>query len=381
MSKVLRPVWAEVDLSAVRENIGAIRGLLEPDTLIMAVVKADAYGHGAVPVAGAALAAGAERLGVALVEEAVELRAAGLDVPIHLLSEPPAEAAETVVDLDLIPTVYTEVGLGALNAAAGARGRELAVHIKVDTGMHRVGAAPTQALELAQAVRDLKGLRLEGMMTHLACADETGDDYTNKQLETFERLRPDLPEVGLWHAANSAGALFWPRARLNMVRIGIAMYGLQPSKEPSPVRLAPALSLKTGIAFVYELAAGEGVSYGLTYRASEPQTVAVLPIGYGDGFSRRLSNRGEVLMDGRRARLIGNVCMDQCLIRVDGPAAAGDEVVLIGRQGEDEVTVEELADIIGTINYEVVCMLNSRVPRRYVCSTAANIDGNGGVRV
>ena len=375
---MLRPVWAEVDLGAARKNITAISGLLEPDTLIMAVVKADAYGHGSVPVAETALAAGAARLGVALVEEAVELRGAGLNAPIHLLSEPPAEAAEAVVDLDLIPTVYTGTWLSALNAAAGARGRELAIHIKADTGMHRVGAAPAQALELARAARDLPGLRLEGMMTHLACADETGDDYTNEQLETFERLRADLSAVGLWHAANSAGALFWPRSRLNMVRIGIAMYGLQPSREPSPVPLAPALSLKTRVAFVHKLAAGEGVSYGLTYRAAESQTVAVLPIGYGDGFSRRLSNKGEVLVNGRRAPLIGNVCMDQCLVRVDGPVAVGDEVVLIGRQGEDEITAEELADIIGTINYEVVCMLNGRIPRRYVGTPDGSLSGGGG---
>ncbi len=364
---MLRPVWAEVDLEAVYKNITAISGLLEPDTLIMAVVKADAYGHGSVPVAETAVAAGAARLGVALVEEAAELRAAGLDPPIHLLSEPPAEAAEAVVDLDLIPTVYTKTWLSALNAAAGDRGRELAIHIKVDTGMHRVGAVPDQALELTRVVRDdLTYLRLEGVMTHLACADEIGDDYTNEQLETFKRLRADLSGVELWHAANSAGTFFWPQSRLDMVRIGIAMYGLQPSRESSPVSLTPVLSLKTKVAFVHELAAGEGVSYGLTYRATGPQTVAVLPIGYGDGFSRRLSNKGEVLVNGRRARLIGNVCMDQCLIRVEGPVAVGDEVVLIGRHGEDEITAEELADIIGTINYEVVCMLNSRVPRRYV---------------
>ena len=333
----------------------------------MAVVKANAYGHGLIEVARAALSGDADRLGVALVEEGLALRRAGVDDPILVLSEAPVSAARSVVESNLTPTVYSEAAARALNAAATVQGVELPVHIKVDTGMHRVGVRIREAGDLIALVEEMPGLRVEGVLTHFACADNPQDSYTTEQLQAFLALRADWPSVGLWHAANSAAAIFLPEAQLDMVRIGIAMYGLQPSNTPSPVLLEPALSLKARVAFIQELGAGEGVSYGLTFRADSPTRAATVPIGYGDGFPRLLSNKGEVLVAGRRAALIGNICMDQSLIDLDAlPVGVDDEVVLIGRQGDERISAEEIAAIVGTINYEIVCMINERVPRIYV---------------
>ncbi len=361
-----RPVWAEVNLQAIRDNTRAIRGLLGPDTALMAVVKANGYGHGLVQAADAAVQGGAERLGVAIVEEAVELRRSGSTSPIQILSEAPESAAGEIVDLDLIPTVYSPEAAEAISRTASNRGTRVDVHLKIDTGMHRVGVAPSQVLELYQFCRNLPGIRVEGAMTHFACADDPTNDYTKKQLAAFLEFREELADVPLWHAANSAATLFMPQTHLNMVRIGIAMYGLQPASRPSPVPLVPALTLKSRVAFVQDLPPGEGVSYGLTYVADRRAKMAVLPIGYGDGFSRLLSNRGAVLINERRVRLIGNICMDQSLVEVDELTKVGDEAVLIGRQGNELISAEEIASILGTINYEVVCMINGRVPRRYL---------------
>ncbi len=364
---MIRPVWAEIDLAAVKANLGAIRGRLARQTKIMAVVKANAYGHGLVPVAQAALEAGADRLGVAIVEEALDLRAAGIDAPIQILSEPPSGAAEEIAAYHLIPAVYSLDLARALNRRAQAEGKTITVHLKIDTGMHRAGAAVDDAVELYQAVRRLGSLEVEGAFTHFACADTPDDPFTATQLRTFLSLKKALPEISLWHAANSAAALFLPETQLDMARIGIAMYGLQPSAKPAPVRLRPALSLKAKIGFVRELKAGEGVSYGLTYTAKKRVKVAVLPIGYGDGYSRLLSNKGEVLISGQRVRIIGNICMDQTLVELGNVgAAAGDEAVLIGSQGRQRISAEEIAALLGTINYEVVCMINKRVARVYL---------------
>lgn len=363
---MIRPVWAEIDLSAIAANLAAVKERLAPATKIMAIVKANAYGHGLIPIARKAREAGADRLGVALVEEALELREAGLDIPIHLLSEPPVDAAEEIAAHHLIPAVYSIELAEALSHQAQTAKAPITVHLKVDTGMHRAGAPLDQSLELYRAIRRLPGLEVEGIFTHFACADSPDNPFTTKQLESFLQLKKALPEVSLWHAANSAAAIFMRETQLDMVRIGIAMYGLQPSARPSPIPLKPALSLKTKISLVRELQAGEGVSYGLTYIAERKTTVATLPIGYGDGYSRLLSNKGQVLIGGKRVNIIGNVCMDQLLVEVDRvKAAAGDEVVLIGNQGRETISAEEMASWLGTINYEVVCLLNKRVARVY----------------
>lgn len=363
---MIRPVWAEIDLDAIAANLAAIKTRLAPETKVMAIVKANAYGHGLIPVARKARQAGADRLGVALVEEALELREAGLDIPIHILSEPPVGAAEEIAAYHLIPAVYSIELAQALSRKAQAIQAPITVHLKVDTGMHRVGAPLDRSLELYQAIRRLPGLKVEGIFTHFACADNPQDPFTAKQLQSFLRLKKALPEVPMWHAANSAATIFMPETQLDMVRIGIAMYGLQPSTKPSPIPLKPALSLRTKISFVQELQSGEGVSYGLTYVAERKITVATLPIGYGDGYSRLLSNKGKVLLGGKRVNIIGNICMDQLLVKVDNvKAAAGDEVVLIGNQGKETISAEEMASWLGTINYEVVCLINTRVARVY----------------
>lgn len=363
---MIRPVWAEIDLSAIQDNLKSIRSLLPEKTMLMAVVKSNAYGHGLIPVAKTAVEAGADRLGVASIEEAVELRTANLKVPIQILSEPPPDASDDIIKHELIPTVYSLDLPKALSVAARKNGVTAKVHLKVDTGMHRVGVSPEQSVELYKIISKLEGISVEGIFTHFACADEPADPYTKKQLRAFLELKEALPQIPIWHAANSAGALFFPETHLDMVRIGIAMYGLQPSAKKIVSRLLPALSLKTKIAFMQRLQAGQGVSYGLTFRAQHPTKIAMLPIGYGDGFNRLLSNQGMVLIAGQRVNIIGRVCMDQSIVDLDGvEATLGSEAVLIGSQGSEQITAEEMAAIIGTINYEIVCLINSRVPRVY----------------
>ncbi len=373
----LRPAWVEVDLAAVTANVAHICEVVAPSA-VCAVVKADGYGHGAVPVARAAIAGGAVRLAVALAEEGHELRQAGVEVPVIVLSEPAPEAMQLVVEDDLTPTIYTERGLAALLDAVALQGRATAVpvHLKVDTGMHRVGASPAHVLELARAVAANPALSLEGLYTHLAVADDLADPYTEEQLASFDGVIGALAAGGtlpsLLHAANSAGALVHPASRYQMVRPGIAIYGLAPSSSmrghPAVQPLMPALSFKAEVSYSKEVAAGEGLSYGLHYRLPVPSVIATVPVGYGDGAPRRLSRvGGEVLIGGRRWPIAGSVTMDQILVDC-GPGAevkAGDEVVLIGRQGDEEVTAWEWAERLGTIAYEVTCALSPRLPRIY----------------
>jgi len=338
----------------------------------MAVVKADGYGHGAVETARAAIQAGATRLGVALMEEGEELRAAGLDVPIHLLFEPPPAAAQAVVGLDLIPTVYTAEYARALSQAGTASGSEVRVHIKVDSGMHRVGASPDEVKTLAEEVAGLPGLSVEGIYTHLANASVPGDPFSTRQLEVFNRIVEDVRQAGLeismHHAAASGAAFSLPESRMDMIRLGIAMYGLLPGPEfAGKLDLRPALSLKTNLGRVFRACEGEGVSYGLTYTCACDAWIGVLPIGYADGLPRALSNRWEVYIAGRRYPQVGTICMDLCMVDLDQDILApGEEVTVIGGYGLEEVGVERMADLLGTINYEVVCDLGKRIPRVYL---------------
>jgi alanine racemase len=368
-----RVVWSEVDLDAVRANVAALRALAAPAALL-AVVKANGYGHGAVPVARAALAAGAEWLGVARVEEGEQLRDAAIDAPVMLLSEPAPGVAERVVAAALTPVVYSELGIDALaKAVADAGGPPLDVHLKIDTGMHRVGCAPDDALALAQLIDARDELVLAGVCTHLAVADEPDHPYTAEQLARFDAARAALESAGLHpalaHAANSAGLLAQPAARYDLVRIGIACYGLSPSPaladhEPT---LRPAMSLRARITLVKELPDGARVSYGLRGEVGSTGRIATVAAGYADGVPRNLGLRGgEVLVAGVRRPIVGAVTMDQLLVDLDdAPAAVGDEVVLIGRQGDDEITATEWANLLGTIAYEIVTGIGARVPRTY----------------
>jgi alanine racemase len=380
MTPHLRPVWAEIDLGAVTRNAARLKALAGGSELC-AVVKAQAYGHGPVRVADAALNGGATWLGVALVEEGVALRAAGITEPVLVLSEPPGDDATwtTVVRHRLTPTVYTR---GAVDAAAkavvGAGGDPLPVHVKVDTGMHRVGAAPDDAVELACAIDGRAELVLDGVFTHFAVADEidaAGVAFTDGQIAAFGRVVDALAARGIrprvLHACNSAGLLAHPHASFDLVRCGIALYGLAPAPGLADRcgDLEPAMAVKARVSYVKPVAAGERVSYGLRYGFDRPSWVATVPIGYADGVPRALGAAGgEVLIGGRRRPIAGTVTMDQLLVDCgdDTSVAVGDEVVLIGRQGDEVVSAWEWASRTGTIAYEIVCGISGRVPRNWV---------------
>ncbi len=363
----MRPTWAEVDLGAVAHNVALLVERAAPAE-VCAVVKADGYGHGAVPVAQAALAAGATWLAVALVEEATVLREAGIGAPILLLSEArPTEFAD-VAALDLRATVYSPTGI----EAAAATRAPLRIHLKVDTGMHRVGADPTDVLALARAVADQPNLALEAVWTHCAVADEPDRDFTAEQLARLDAVLDELAaagiEVPMTHAANSAGAIAHPAARRSLVRCGIAVYGIDPSPElAGALPLRPALSLRSEASFVKRVAAGEGVSYGLHHRFDRETTVATVPIGYADGVRRRLGLlHQEVLIGGRRRPIVGVVTMDQLMVACgEDPVEVGDEVVLLGRQGDEEIRATDWAAALGTIGYEITCSIGPRVPRHH----------------
>ncbi|MDI6870688.1 MAG: alanine racemase [Bacillota bacterium] len=370
--RTIRPVWAEVNLDNLAHNVREIRRRIGPEAQIMAVVKANAYGHGAGPVARVALESGATWLGVALVEEAYELRREGIEAPIHLLSMPSPEQAEAVVAGGFSCAVCAVEVAEALSAAAVRLGRPARVQIKIDTGMGRLGLLPDEAPEFRRYLESLPGIELLGAFTHFASADETDKTYTWKQFETFQRALSacEGPPLLLAHAANSAAIIDLPELAGPLVRPGIMLYGLYPSAEVSrtAVDLRPVMSLKARVAYVKRLPAGAAVSYGRTYVTRDPETVALLPLGYADGFSRLLSGRAEVLLKGRRVPLRGRICMDQCVVGVpDGlEVRVGDEAVIFGRQGGEEITVDEVAERIGTINYEVVCAVSGRVPRVYL---------------
>jgi alanine racemase len=363
-----RWAWAEIDLDAVRHNVEVLRAVVAPSA-VWAVVKADGYGHGAVDVARAAIEAGAEGLCVALVAEGIELRHAGIDAPILLLSEQPPITAAHIVQHRLTPTVYSQPFIDAL-AAAGPTG--LPVHLKVDTGMQRVGAHPHAASALAAAVEDrAPALRLAGIFTHLAVADEPANRYTEAQLDVFEDTLGRLPAVPQTHAANSAAALAHPRARRSFIRAGIAVYGISPGHgvDDRCGDLRPAMSLRALVSYVKQVPAGSRISYGLRHRFERDTTVATLPLGYADGVPRRLyETAGAVLIGGRRCPIVGVVTMDQLMVDCgEADVRVGDEAILIGSQegpeGIETVRAEEWADRLGTIGYEIVCGISARVPR------------------
>jgi alanine racemase len=365
-----RWAWAEIDLDAVAHNVGVLKAAVAPAG-VWAVVKADAYGHGAVAVGRAALAAGCDGLCVALTAEGIALRQAGITAPVLVLSEQPADHAPTIVAHDLTPTVTT---IEAVDALAGCRAG-IGVHVKVDTGMHRVGAAPSDVPALVEHIAaSSPAVRLTGLFTHLAVADELGDPYTAGQLAAFDQLTAGLTLDGVvTHAANSAGALAHPDSHRSFVRTGIAVYGISPGPDLDHLAtgLRPVLSLRARVSFVKRLAAGDRLSYGLRHTLPVAANVATVPLGYADGVRRGLSDVGEVLIGGCRRRIIGTVTMDQLMVDCgDDPVQRGDEVVLIGRQGDEQVTAEEWGRLLGTIGYEIVCGIGPRVPRQVLTNPA-----------
>ena len=361
--------WAEVDLDALQANVRALKAWVGPKVELIAVVKANAYGHGALPVARAALAAGATRLAVHRLEEGIALRQGGITAPILLLGYVPVAAAVQVVRHRLTPTVITREFAEALAACASG---PYPVHIKVDTGMGRYGVMPEEALDFARALCSMDKLVIEGIYTHFATADETETGFMQRQFKVFMDVLSALREAGisppLRHACNSAAMLRFREAHLDAVRPGIALYGMAPSTAwPSPVTLQPVLTLKSRVTRLRTLPAGSSVGYGRTFIARRPTRVALVPVGYGDGYHRCVSHRGCVLIRGQRAPILGRISMDQIVVDVSHipDVQQEEEVVLIGAQGEEAIWAEEVATWAGTINYEVTTALLPRVVRLY----------------
>ncbi len=362
----IRPTRLEIDLDALAGNVRCIRDMAEP-AKVCAVVKANGYGHGAVETARAALGAGAVMLAVALIEEGIELRDAGISAPILMLGQSGGQAAFAAVEYGIAQALFTRDTLFALEGAAKSLGVRAQAHLKLDTGMNRIGVrTPEELKELLEAARECPHVSLCGAMTHFATADVPSSDFAREQLERYEAMLAVLSAYGLKvtrHAAASAAAERYPQARYDMVRAGISMYGADPL-DRLPVR--PAMRWTTQVVHVKTIHAGETVSYGRRFTAQGETEIATLPVGYADGYCRAFSGRACALVRGRRAPVAGTVCMDQVMLNVTGMGVeVGDEVVLMGRQGDEEIRCQELADLAGTIPYEIMTGISSRVPRVY----------------
>ncbi|CAB1077365.1 Alanine racemase (EC [Olavius algarvensis Delta 1 endosymbiont] len=385
MEKLL--TWSEIDLSAYAHNIRELRRITQPQARLMAVVKANGYGHGAIEVARTALQNGAELLGVARLHEAVELRKAGLAAPILIFGYSPPESTPTIVDNELIQTVYSPASAQALSEQAARRGEKIKVHIKIDSGMGRLGLLvddpadkPSPGSAAARSISDVKtisrlaNVEVEGIFTHFATADSADKSYATAQLKRFTgflgRLESDGLKPPLRHAANSAALIDLPDSHLDLVRPGIATYGLNPSAEihQNRVQLRPVMTLKSRIIHLKQVPAGFHISYGITYRTDKPTTIATVPVGYADGINRMLSSRGYMLVHGQRVPIVGRVCMDLTMLDVGAlhDVQIEDEVVVFGRQSDEALAADELATTLGTINYEIVTSIAGRVPRIYI---------------
>lgn len=360
--------WLEIDRSAIANNLLIIKD--HTSVNVMAVVKANGYGHGISEIAKVAGEAGATYCGVARVDEALELRRSGISLPILVLGYTPSDRFKEAFGKEISLTIFQPEQVEALSSVASQSSRPGIVHVKVDTGMSRLGAPPMVAYELIQSLSNIQGIDLEGVFTHFARADNPESGVTEQQERQFLDLLSELESIGIRpriaHAANSAAALTRPSSYLDMVRVGIAIFGLPPSDNiPLPGGFRPALMWKAQLCAVFSLPPGRGVSYGHDYVTKEHETLGVVPVGYGDGY--RLTPGNEVLIRGQRAPLVGRVCMDQVIVKLDHvpEAKVGDEVVLLGSQGDESITASDLAKKWGTINYEVTCGLSARVPRFY----------------
>lgn len=364
----------EIRLDDLAYNIAQLRRCLPPDVAFMAVVKADAYGHGAYHIAKAALASGVQWLGVAIAREGIELRAQGIDAPILVLGGIMPEEADEVVAADLCQTVFSLEAAEALSSAAVKQGKSANIHIKVDTGMGRIGVRPGRELkELVANVRRLPAVNITGMFTHFAEADSSDKSFTEYQIALFRQAVQQMKDMGIAdlmiHAANSAAIIDCADADFNMVRGGISIYGYYPSDEVSRrVNLKPILSWKARVVYVKDVPQGTPISYGRTFIAQRSMVVATVSAGYADGYKRQLSNKGYVLIHGQRAPVIGRICMDQFMVDVThiSGVEVGDEVVLIGCQGGETITADDLAKLCDTISYEILTSIGPRVTRIYV---------------
>ncbi len=372
----MRPAWIEIDLGALRRNIAAFRAILSPGARMMGIIKANAYGHGAIPLAKALRGEGVAHFGVALLQEGAELRANGITEPILILGYTPEEDLTEAIENELTLTIYTFEQAHAVSREAERIGKKARVHVKVDTGMGRIGFPPTpQSVETIARIAVLPALDLEGVFSHQAWADNPDGAYARKQHETFQRFLAELRGRSLRfkaiHLANSAATINYPEMHYDFVRIGISLYGLYPdpsmANRPS-IELHPLMSVKARLSHVKEVPEGTSISYGCTFVTPRPSVIGTIPMGYADGIPRLLSNRGEVLVTGRRCPIVGRICMDQFMIDLtDLPLrpAVGDEAVFLGRQGQEEITADEIAEKAETINYEIVTRMSPRLPRLY----------------
>ena len=368
--------WAEIDLDAIAHNVQGLKKYVGPDVLVGAVLKGDAYGHGAVEVAKVVLENGGDWIVVNRSNEGVELRQAGIEAPMLVLGYTLPQEAERLVRWNLQPTVSNMLQIEALSSAAGRKGTSMDVHLKLDTGLGRQGILPPEAVDFATAVAKTPHINIVGMYSHFAVADEGEEDsvaYTRRQFEIFMDTREDLIQAGfeipLYHVCNTAATLNLPEMHLDMVRCGSAVEGAYPSLAvKKSVDLRPAMSLKSHVARVKVLPPGTAVSYGRTYTTSAPTKIALVPVGFGDGYRRDLSNRGTVLIRGQRAPIVGRVCMDQCMADVTHipDVELHDEVVLIGSQGDECITGAEIGELLGTSPFEIMTGFAPRIPRVYV---------------
>ena len=382
-----RAAWAEIDLSNLSHNLGVIKSFTDPSrTKIMAVVKADAYGHGAVEVSKQAVRDGVQALGVALAGEGIILRNAGISIPIYILGESPEDVFEDALKYDLILSINSFRKAKIICSKIQGSSKKIKINVNVDTGMNRVGIDFRRAPEEIIAITSLPEIELEGIFTHFSCASSRDISYTGLQWDRFteiiERLKESSIRVKTFHCANSAAFFRSPKTHLDMARIGISMYGLNPfdsdfnnglNKDTHGAisKLKPVLGLKAKICSLKTVLPGEPISYGGTFKTKRKSIIATVPVGYADGYSRVLSNKARVLIKGSFAPVAGNITMDQFMIDVTGipggdDISEGDEVVLIGRSGENQVTAEGIAKLMGTINYEVICMLKNRMPKVYI---------------
>lgn len=361
-----RPTWAQINLDSLEHNFFQVKKQVSPETKILVTVKADAYGHGLISVSRRLDSCGVDFLGVASIDEGIKLREAGIKVPVLILGLILKSDIHPLFEYNLATSVCDEELSRALNRKACLLGKKLNVHIKVDTGMGRIGMPHYNAHKLVKKIANFKHLNVEGIFTHFAFAD-MNRKFTFYQIDLFDKLLKKLASEGinvpLVHAANSMAVLDYKNSHFNMIRPGLVLYGLYP-KENLAINLEPVLSLKTKVVFVKKVPAGSGISYGHDYVTKKATTIVTLPIGYGDGYPRNLSNKAPVLIKGRHFKMCGKICMDQIMVDVGNtPVKAGDEVVLIGKQGKNRITVEELASLSNTIPYEIVCGLGSRIPR------------------
>ncbi|MBI4652582.1 alanine racemase [Candidatus Desantisbacteria bacterium] len=365
--------WVEINLDNIIFNMQKLRGKVGPDIKIMAIVKANGYGHGLCEIGHTVLESGADFLGVATIYEAIKLRQSGIKVKIFLTNAVLPEQIDEIIKWDITPFVYDIKLVKALDAELKKASKKISVHVKIDTGMGRLGLAPENFLDFITELQSLKNLNFEGVLTHFAQSDD--EEYTDFQLERFNVIINKAYKRGITftyiHCANSAALLRCPDTYFNIVRPGISIYGLYPCvKLQNKIELRPAMKVKAKIIFVKNVPIGTSISYGRTFLTSRPSVIATIPVGYADGYSRILSNKGEVIVSKRRVRVVGTVCMDSFMIDVTEvpDIKTGDEVTLLGREGDEEISAEELAMKTGTINYEIVSNIGDRLPRVYLKS-------------